>query len=243
MTSSSDDTRAAILAYHKIGEPPHGTWQTWNYVPTETFLDHLSILAQDGWQVIDLDRLVAGVVDGDPLPRRSAVLTFDDGYQSMLTVAEPCLAKFGHPSVLFVPTEFVGGSNQFDTGSEPEEPICTWDELRELQQRGCSVQSHSAAHRSFDELPFEQQVEELVTSKQAMEENLDHAIHSFSFPFGARGNNAEQIDAAFADAGYKTAFRYHGGVQRFPGAAAFDLRRVPVGPDTDLRRQLAKEPK
>jgi peptidoglycan/xylan/chitin deacetylase (PgdA/CDA1 family) len=241
--ATSDDTRCAILAYHKIGEPPHGTWQTWNYVPTDTFIAHLELLAGDGWQVISLDTLVAAMAGEATLPERSAVLTFDDGYQSMLTVAEPVLAKFGHPSVLFVPTEYVGGVNSFDTGSEPEEPICTWDELRELQRRGCAVQSHSAGHRSFDDLSLEDQVDEAVRSKQVMEEHLDHRIHSFSFPFGARGNEGDKLDAALQGAGYEVAFRYHGGVQLFSVADAFSLRRVPVGPDTDLRRQLGKEPK
>ena len=240
---ATSDTRCAILAYHKIGEPPHGTWQTWNYVPIDTFVAHLELLAADGWEVISLDLLVAAMAGEATLPDRSAVITFDDGYQSMLTVAEPILAKFGHPSVLFVPTDYVAGTNSFDTGAEPEEPICNWDELRELQRRGCAVQSHSAGHRLFDDLSLEDQVDEIVRSKRVLEENLDHRIHSFSFPFGARGKEGGQVDAALQEAGYQVAFCYHGGVQKLPIAEAFALRRVPVGPDTDLRRQLGKEPK
>ena len=93
--SNPTDVRCAILAYHKIGEPPHGTWQTWNYVATDIFAAQLELLAEDGWQVIGLDALVAGLDDPSTLPPRSAVLTFDDGYRSMLTVAEPVLARFG----------------------------------------------------------------------------------------------------------------------------------------------------
>ena len=37
----------AILAYHKIGEPPHGTWRTWNYVSTDTFREQLDILREE----------------------------------------------------------------------------------------------------------------------------------------------------------------------------------------------------
>jgi hypothetical protein len=33
----------AILAYHKIGEPPPGGWQTWFYVPEENFVGHLRL--------------------------------------------------------------------------------------------------------------------------------------------------------------------------------------------------------
>ena len=239
----TDDVRCAILVFHKIGEPPRGTWRTWNYVPTATFIGFLEMLAEDGWEVIDLDTLMAGTSDPEALPQRSAVLTFDDGYRSMLTTAEPLLARFGHPAVLFVPTNYVGALNRFDAGDEPEEPICTWDELRELERRGVAVQSHGSSHRSFDDLAFEQQVHELTESKRALDQHLQNPVHTFSFPFGARGNAGAQLDEALQAAGYRAAFRYHGGVQRFPGAEAFALRRVPIGSDTDLQRQLAKEPK
>jgi peptidoglycan/xylan/chitin deacetylase (PgdA/CDA1 family) len=239
----NSDVRCAILAFHKIGEPPNGTWRTWNYVSTQTFKGFLEILADDGWQVIDLDTLIASIDDPSVLPTRSAVLTFDDGYQSMLTTAEPVLAEFGHPAVLFVPTDYVGCANQFDAGNEPEEPICTWDDLRELKRRRVAIESHSASHRSFDDLPFDLQVHEFTESKRVLEEHLEGPVHTFSFPFGARGNQSAQLDRALREAGYRAAFRYHGGVQKFPIADAFEVRRVPIGPDTDLRRQLGKEPK
>ena len=30
----------AMLAYHKIGAPAPGGWETWNYIPEETFAAH-----------------------------------------------------------------------------------------------------------------------------------------------------------------------------------------------------------
>jgi len=237
------DIRCAVLAYHKIGEPPTGTWRTWNYVPTDVFREQLDLLAEDGWEVVGLETLVAALSDPFVLPARSAVLTFDDGYRSMLDVAAPILAEYAHPGVLFVPTDYVGKTNAFDAGNEPEEPICTWDQLRELERLGVSVQPHGASHRSFEALTPDEQLEELVVPKREMEAELGGPIHTFSFPYGARGVPDEVLDRLLQDAGYLAACRYHGGVQRFPGADPFSLRRVPVGPDTDLRRQLNKDPK
>ena len=100
----------AVLAYHKIGEPPSGTWMTWNYVSVETFNAQLRLLQEHDWQVLDVDRFLAGREDPTALPQKSALLTFDDGYASMLSVAEPVLAGFAFPSVLFVPTDFIGAT-------------------------------------------------------------------------------------------------------------------------------------
>src|SRR5215216_3962214 len=100
----------AILGYHKIGEPPPGGWQTWFYVPEEIFVGHLSYLREHGWRIIDLLTLFGGITAPESLPERAALLTFDDGYRSMRTVALPWLLRFGYPAVLFVPTDYIGGS-------------------------------------------------------------------------------------------------------------------------------------
>ena len=141
----------AILGFHKIGEPPPDGWETWFYIPEATFVEHLSYLQRSPWQVIDLATLLKGLAAPDSLPERAALITFDDGYRSMRTVALPWLLRFGFPAVLFVPTDFIGGRNIFDA-AEPEEDLCDWDDLVGLERRGVAVQSHGASHRSFSEL-------------------------------------------------------------------------------------------
>ena len=119
----------AILGYHKIGEPSAGGRRTWFYVPQEIFAGHLRYLREHGWRVIDLQALFRGIAAPESLPERAALLTFDDGYSSIRTVALPWLRRFGYPAVLFVPTDYIGGTNDFDAGEEPEEAICDWDDL------------------------------------------------------------------------------------------------------------------
>ena len=121
----------AILAFHKIGKFPVGGWDTWNYIPESTFGSQLSYLRENGWQVIDLATFLRGLAQADNLPERAALLTFHDGYRSMLKLKLPWLQRFGYPAVLFVPTDFIGRRNTFDTGIEPEEAICDWDELQQ----------------------------------------------------------------------------------------------------------------
>jgi hypothetical protein len=68
----------AILAFHKIGEPPSEGWRSWFYISEETFVDYLSYLRDDGWQVIDVGRFIGALAEPDNLPERIALLTFDD---------------------------------------------------------------------------------------------------------------------------------------------------------------------
>ncbi len=232
----------AILAYHKIGEPPAGGWTTWSYVPEATFMSQLRTLLDHGYSVIDAGAFLNGLEDPASLPNRAALLTFDDGYASMLNVAEPWLAQSGLPAVLFVPTNYVGGSNRFDRGTEPEEAMCTWDQLRELQHRGISIQSHGVSHRAFSELTEAERTAELRDSKSHLEEALDAPVEVFAYPYGDCGTDPRTVDEAMAGAGYRAGCLYKGGVAKLPTDTPFRLTRLAMGPDTDLATMLEAAP-
>lgn len=235
------DRTLAILGFHKIGEPPPNGWETWFYIPEAVFVDYLSYLHENGWQVIDLAAFLRGLAEPDSLPERAALLTFDDGYRSMLTSALPLLLKFEYPAVIFVPTDFIGGRNSFDADCEPEEAICDWDELRQLDRWGVSVQPHGASHRPFSELNLAQQEEELHRSKATLEAGLGKRVEVFSFPYGDDGVNPQVVKKALQRAGYKAACLYGGGPNPLPIANPYRLARLAMGPDTDLKAALELE--
>src|SRR5215469_1068614 len=94
----------AILSFHKIGAPSDHEWNTWSYIPEKVFIDQLEWLRKNDWDVIGIHDFLRGLSDPGSLHERSVLLTFDDGYQSMATIALPCLQRFGYPAVVFVPT-------------------------------------------------------------------------------------------------------------------------------------------
>jgi peptidoglycan/xylan/chitin deacetylase (PgdA/CDA1 family) len=238
VSSQSNDRIAAILSFHKIGQPSVNGWDTWFYIPEATFADYLNCLHENDWHVIDLGTFLRSLVMPDSLPRRSVLLTFDDGYQSMRHVALPWLLQFGYPAVLFVPSDFIGGRNWFDTDEEPEEAMCDWDDLRELERCGVSVQSHGASHRRFSELDLAQQKDELIRSKAVLEEGLSKPVKFFAYPYGDGGVDPGVQRNMLEQAGYVSACLYGGGPIHLPVADPYRLARVAMGPDTDLQAEL-----
>jgi peptidoglycan/xylan/chitin deacetylase (PgdA/CDA1 family) len=234
----------AILAYHKIGEPSRGGWQTWYYVPEETFVGHLSHLRERDWQVIDFLAFLSGIAAPESLPERAALLTFDDGYRSMRTVALPLLLEFGYPAILFVPTDYIGGFNAFEAGNEPEEAICGWDDLRELERSGVSIQSHGASHRPFSELDLPEQAEELTRSKAILDAGLKKPVEVFAYPYGDGGKDPHSTVRALKRTGYRAACLYKGGPKplggpnHLPIVDPYRLIRLAMGPDTNLQAAL-----
>jgi peptidoglycan/xylan/chitin deacetylase (PgdA/CDA1 family) len=227
-------SRIAILGYHKVGPPAPGSWETWFSVPEDVFAAQLTALRDGGWQPVDGAAFQRGLAEPEGLPDRAALITFDDGYRSVLEVALPWLERFGYPAVLFVPTDFVGRTNLFDLESEPEEPLCDWDDLRDLVRRGVAVESHGASHRTFSELTPSERAVELEGSKAALEAELDRPVQLFAYPYGDDAGAAPQL----REAGYRAAFGYGGGAISLPPADAYRLERLAMGPDTDLRTAL-----
>jgi peptidoglycan/xylan/chitin deacetylase (PgdA/CDA1 family) len=239
VSTRASNRTLAILGFHKIGEPPAGGWETWFYVPEDTFAGYLGYLHRNGWQVIDLPAFLGGLAEPDSLPERAALITFDDGYRSNLHVALRYLRQFGYPAVIFVPTDFIGGYSTFDPG-EPEEAICDWEDLRELEGWGVSVQSHGASHRPFSELALAEQEGELHRSKAVLEAGLGKRVEVFAYPYGD-GGDPQSVGGALKRAGYRAACSYKGGPNPLPVANPYRLTRLAMGPNTDLRVALGQE--
>jgi peptidoglycan/xylan/chitin deacetylase (PgdA/CDA1 family) len=230
--------QVAILAFHKIGGPSRGPG-TWNYVPEKVFVRQLAYLQENGWRVIDLEMFLDGLSSAGRLPQRSVLLTFDDGYKSIRSGALPFLIRFGYPAVVFVPTQFIGRMNSFDAEVEPEEPMCTRDDLLELERNGVSVQSHGVTHRHFSELDPTAQEEEVRRSKRELEIVMGKVVKVFAYPYGDDGGNAGRMNTILNGADYRAAFLYGGGPASLPAADAYHLSRVPMGPDTMLDAELS----
>jgi peptidoglycan/xylan/chitin deacetylase (PgdA/CDA1 family) len=236
--TQTNGRRLAILGFHKVGEPSSGHWRTQWYVPEIEFVEHLRFLRSNQWRVLNLDECISAITNCQLLPERSALLTFDDGYRSMVDIVLPWLRHFRFPSVVFIPTQFIGGTNEFDSGHEPIEAICRWDQLQQLNRHGCSVQSHGVSHRSFSWIDPAEKEQELLQSKAVLESNLGNPVEMFAYPYGRLGEESSAASKRLSRAGYKAACLYGGGVNSLPVADPYLLTRIAMGPGMDLSMAL-----
>jgi len=228
----------AILSYHKIGDPP-ADWYSWYYVSRACFREHLTILRDRGWQLIDHRTLLEALDRPARLQQPSALITFDDAYQSLVREAVPVLEDAGAASVVFVPTDYIGGTNTFDEGEEPDEPICAWEDLATLAQHRVSIQSHGVRHAAMSELDPDAQLFELEHSRRRLEETRGTSVDLFAFPYGDAGTDAHAMAGIVRAAGYRAAFGYGGGPADLDRDDRYCLPRLAMGPDTDLVELLA----
>lgn len=225
----------ATLSYHKIGNPSLDGWLTWNYTSTEEFSAQLGWFHKNGWQFLSAADLLDALNGNGALPERSVLVTFDDAYESLLENALPILKRFSAPAVVFAPTQFIGETNLFDHGVEPQERIADWNTLAALEEAGISVESHGYSHRAFSSLNSLEIQQELEFSKEAIRKNLGKDSRMFAFPYGDFGTDKVAMDSALKRAGYDVAFLYGGGTFELAQTpSSLFLPRLAMGPGVNL---------
>ena len=226
--------RVAVLSYHKVGPPAPGGWETWFYVSESIFIQQLQWLQSNHWNAISIEQFIQGLSDPSSLPHKSVLLTFDDGYRSLLTVAGPILQSLKMPGVVFVPTELVGTTNVFDKDVEPTEPLADWDELRKLQKMGLAIESHTASHPRLSTQTSAQRRDELLRSRDTIQRKLGRTPLTLAYPYGDDADGDAQLLTDMRSVGYAAGFLYNGPVVTLPVSEPMRIPRLAMGPDTDL---------
>lgn len=128
-----------VLMYHHLDE----TGGTDTVISPEGFRAQMELLRREGYTPMSLDDLVA-YTDGDgDLPEKPVCITFDDGYESVYTLALPILREYGYPAAVFVIGVSVGKDTYKDTG-QAIIPHFGAEQMAEMATSGLiSVQSHT----------------------------------------------------------------------------------------------------
>ena len=166
-----------ILSYHRFGPKPGRM-----VVTPEAFAEQLAYLARNDYRVIRLADLIGFLEGKKPLPRRTVVITIDDGYASTYQYAYPLLKKYHFPATAFVYSDFATASDALN-----------WDQMQEMVASGLiDIQPHSKTHANLifrlagesEEQYVERLDSEIMTPLTILRQRLQVPIISFAYPYG-----------------------------------------------------------
>ena len=106
---NAGDSTVTILLYHRISAGMRERLFNEDVIgPTARAFERQIAYLCERYKVIALESFVEAVQHRTRLPRRCAVITFDDGYKDNYNLAYPILRKYNAPATVFLATAYIG---------------------------------------------------------------------------------------------------------------------------------------
>ena len=177
-----------------------------NTVSAKNFEEQIAFLKfEKKFNIVPIDDYVENL----RLQKKQKLLTitFDDAYVSLTSKVLPVIKKYDIPISVFVPVNFVGKHNEWDTKNGYNKiDILTWNDIRHLtNERLITIGSHGLTHTSLGIADKKTLEDELLDSKQVLETELGVDIKYFSFPFGQLKDICKNPSKVLSEYGYKAA--------------------------------------
>jgi peptidoglycan/xylan/chitin deacetylase (PgdA/CDA1 family) len=190
----------AVLGYHEFvrGAPANDM-----QLSIDRFRSQMQAIKDARLNVIPMSDFLAWRAGTKDIPDPSIVITMDDGWKSVHTLALPVLKEFGYPFTIFLYKKFVnlGGKS------------LTLAEIQDLTNAGGEIGSHSVSH------PYKQKIEgnyrqsqalgdqflrsEMIDSRQFLEDLFKKPVLTYAYPGGYFTPREEEIGR---EAGYAALF-------------------------------------
>lgn len=208
-----------VLMYHHIQnqEAAKEKNQTNLTVTPEYLRSHLEYLKLKGYNTIYMSDLVNFFDQGTPIPPKSVLLTFDDGYDDFATNALPILREMGFMATVFIPTGLMDNPGYL-----------SWATVADIAGAGdIMFSNHTWSHRNMGSNEDVIMREITTADTQLTERNLN-SPKVFAYPYGLESTLAKNVMESLA---YKLAFGTKSGGAQCK-KQRFDLQRIRVGNTT-----------
>lgn len=252
-----------VLMYHHVS-PVDGMIT----VSATNFEHQLKWLRSRGYHSLTCDEF-AGHLEGRPVPARSVLITFDDGYLDNWVYAYPLLKRYGFHAVIFLVTSWIGEGPvraQLGQSELPETPshsecedrieqgradevMLRWSEIDAMRADGVfEFHSHTHTHTRWDLGPHKAEknthmVKELAASRETLQERLGTVSQHFCWPQGYYDPDYVRIAQ---EAGFRYLYTTKAFGQNRPGTDPAFIHRFAVrnttGQSVGRRIQVAAHP-
>ena len=165
--------RVPILMYHVVSDPRGNAPYPELFVRPTDFRRQVDWLARHGYQAVTLRAVWDHWHYGRPLPLRPVVITFDDGYRSVVHSALPAMHARRWPGVLNLTVKNLrvrGGLNE--------------RQVRRLLATGWELDAHTVSHADLPSLDDAHLTREVAGSRRELRRRFDVPVDFFCYPAG-----------------------------------------------------------
>jgi len=190
--------KARVLMYHSIcehiGKEKHNKWR----VKPKDFEKQMKWFYDNKWNSFTISELIKL----DEIPKKSFVVTFDDGYEDNFINAFPILKKYNFKATIYlVPNQSINHWEEKNTSVLSN--LLNNEQILQMQNTGLiEFGSHTLSHVNLSTINDEQLLIELKKSKEEIEKITRKECEAFAYPYGKFD---DKIIQAVEEIGYKNA--------------------------------------
>jgi len=231
--SSGPAEKIPVFLYHHILPQEYIEKYNWtdnsSVLSVEAFKEQMDFLYENGFYTASLEELQAFMNGKITLPKKTVVITFDDGYLSNALYAYPIMREYNFRATIFVHGHRVDGKQEaFDPSTTQAISIYEAYKYGDVFDYGSHTYDLHYVNENKEKalLAAEKKVimEDLIKSKELV------GTKYFAYPYGAYNNETIKY---LKEAGYEMAFTIKKGYVT-KQSDKYALPRFSVGPDMSL---------
>jgi peptidoglycan/xylan/chitin deacetylase (PgdA/CDA1 family) len=211
------ELRLPILMYHYVENvaDTSDTIRVSLHIPPDIFEKQIKTLQDADYSFITMNDVANAIENGQEIPRKSIVLTFDDGYRDFYTDVFPILKKYSVKAVAYISPGLLDKPNYMYT-----------NQVVKIQESGLvEIAAHTVNHIYLKDAQMPVVYYEIFDSKKQLESLIHAPVISFAYPYGAFDAQSQQL---VKDAGFRTAVSTIPGVQ-ITESNIFTINRIRPG--------------
>jgi len=204
-----DPKKKIILCYHSVGN------DGWRFsTRIKTFESHLAFLKKN-YHLVSLKNLLDTNNGG-------VNISFDDGYQNVLTNALPQFEGISGKPTMFI----IGDSEKANrTELDNNLVLMTKEQILQLKKNGWEIGFHTNTHPDLADLNIDQLNKEIVQGKRQFEKRTKLKLRYFAYP---KGKYSKKIIESVKKAGFEFAFTVDGKEALLNRKNNMFIDRVPI---------------
>ena len=150
-------------------------------VSINSFELQMKLMRKMGYETINFSDLNKNIT------KKKFIITFDDGYENLITNVFPILKKLEFSATCFVVTNMLNKYNVWDENRSDYKKmkLMNIDQIYEWVSNGFEIGSHTKDHLDLTSLDINKKKEQIIDSKNFKNQSLGIKITSFAYPFGS----------------------------------------------------------
>jgi peptidoglycan/xylan/chitin deacetylase (PgdA/CDA1 family) len=180
-----------VLLYHRIAPDLDGPCPELTISPQD-FKCQLDWLVEHRYSSIRPSDWL-GACNGATLPPRPVLITFDDAYADTARYGLPVLIRHGFLGAVYVITHRIGHTVEWDG-----RPVMTEEQIKAWAAEGVEFGAHSRTHPDLTKLSPHRLANEIIGSKDDLENITGARVSSFAYPYGVHNEEVRNcVKSAF----------------------------------------------